>query len=511
MIVSDLALKSTAKSGSGPRTPYEQLFVKDEPAEVHLLVRLLSPIAEPEQELVGALQFQQKERKVKRTSDDTILMTEVERLNIRAERAATFHRFEHVFTLNSYHFLLRVTFFVNLYDAGTYSEQAVGSAKVWLEDVVSANNETLKVELVPADGTVFSYKEAEFSLDWSTISSSALSMEVRMRASKTTGWIFTTTRMFFVVFGWESRGTTWTPLYRSEVLSKPSEFLNGKSEMVFQLAEAYLNKVNGALENRPLRIEFFHMDSEDVPKLLAFLSTSLKSLRRAKESTKLDWRLNAFQQGEVTGTLTMGYSKVTHNRHFFVLHADFGGKVKDDFIYFALTLTEHRKQSSFGSFRSLKPFYNISRPSSDGKWECVYRSEAQMQVMGKHSVKFQLAKLTEGELNMGWREQPLCISFSYKRVVGKDIRIGSIETSVATLFDYSAGTMLPLTQSDSSGKGKLAGVNGYVVIGQPEENGSALFFPAHCVLGQSAPESSMLSATAENMDLEIPSESTATP
>lgn len=511
MIVSDMAFYATVNSGTGSRARYNQLFAKDGPAKVHLLVRLLSPALNEESQIVAALQIQRRERKVKKTSDNPLLMTEIERLNIPAGRVTTFNRFHRVFTLDRYEYLLIVTFLISSCNGDVYKEKASGKAKFWLTDVVEGEKETHKVELQPQEGAELRYREAEFSVDWSAMTECILSMELRMRVDMDEGWLFPTSRLCFIVFGWGTRSTSWTPLYRSEVLSKPTEFYNGEGEMVFGLVEASLNQIDGVLENRPLRIEIFQLVSGTPPKLLAFLGTSLKDLRQTKEKSEMDWRLNTFPHGEVMGTLTMGYSRISQNRHFFVLHAYFGGTVRSDSVYFALTLAEHGRHTLRRSLRSYKPFYCISRAKDDATWEHVYRSEAQTEMPGTGSVQFQLAKLTARDLTSIYDGGPLWISFYYERV-GRNIGIGYFKTSLAALSRHSAETVFPLQRPNSSGQAHSTCADGYAVLGEAQKSDLALFVPIHCVLGQAAPGgTSDVPPAIEEMEFDIPSSASTTP
>lgn len=510
MIITDVALQAFANSGTGSKARYSKLLAEDGPAKVHLLVRLLSPVSEEKQQIVAALQIQKgRQKNNKKVDESALLMTEVERLNMPAERVTTFNRFHHIFTLDRYQYYLVVKFLISSYDNDTYSEEAFCKAKVWLRDVVESDKETLKVELNSLTGGELRYREAEFSLDWTAMTTCTLSVEVRMKVNKVEGRMFSTNSLCFVIFGYEARCATWTPLYRSEVLSRPTEFLYGDSAMIFRLAEANLKQDKGALENHLLRIEIFHVVDGNLPKLLASLNTSLKKLRQAKKGTELDWGLNTFQQGEVTGTLTMHDSKVTQTRHFFVLDANLGSVVKSDFIYFALTLTDHRRHPLRRSFRSLKPYYFITHLQDDDGWENLYRSETQTQWTDKHSVRFELAKLKKRDLTTNRNEDPLCIVFNHERVIGKDILIGYLETNLATLSNAGAGTRLRLKLGESWDQAHLT-TDDYAIIGQAQKNDFALFLPIHCVFGQAIPEgTNTVSPAVEEIDYETRSSSSA--
>lgn len=335
------------------------------------------------------------------------------------------------------------------------------------------------------DGKTLMNTPAEFGVRWTKIVNAVLSIEVRMRVvDKNNGWPFATTKLFFILFRWEPQSETWMPLYQSEVLNKPSDAADAKGAMVFELAETFIKKANDGVDTRPLRFEFFHLETTGDLKLLGYLSTSMKRLRQARKSSTLDLRLNSFQEGELSGKLVMKTSKITLNRHFFVIQADFGGHIKGNFICFDLTLTEEHRRPSWRAFRSLRPFYLISRCSDNGVWEQVYRSEVLTQPAGKKAQRYQPAKLVERKLSAGKKSRAISISFYYERVGGGSIGIGYFNTNVETLFKVDVGNVFPLCPSRME---HSVDIEGYVRVEQAEEGDTFLLFAAQCILGKPPP------------------------
>eukprot|EP00177_Eucheuma_denticulatum_P008171 GFKZ01014878.1.p1 GENE.GFKZ01014878.1~~GFKZ01014878.1.p1 ORF type:complete len:512 (-),score=64.75 GFKZ01014878.1:2089-3624(-) len=487
MIISDFELQAAQHHFIAQSLSYDHIYRSDDPAEVRVLVRLPSASKHPNLEFLVTLQIKQNgdtshDSSAVRMNEPPMRMTEVERFYVKASAAADFVRFQHVFTRDQ-QYELCVTFLINL--GGNDMIKPIGSATFLLDDIIAADNERKNVRLMSPDSRTLMNTTAEFTVRWTKIVNAVLSFEVRMRVvDKNNGWPFATTKLFFILFRWEPQGDTWMPLYQSEVLNKPSDAANAKGAMVFELAETFLKKANDGVDTRPLRFEFFHLETTGDLKLLGYLSTSMKRLRQARKSSNLDLRLNSFQEGELSGNLVMKNSKITLNRHFFVIQADFGGHIKGNFICFDLTLTEEHRRPTWRAFRSLRPFYLISRCSDNGVWEQVYRSEVLTQPAGKKAQRYQPAKLVQRKLSAGKKSRAISISFYYERVGGESIGIGYFNTTVETLFEVDVGNVFPLSPSRMENS---VDIEGYVRVEQAEAGDTFLLFAAQCILGKPPP------------------------
>lgn len=204
-----------------------------------------------------------------------------------------------------------------------------------------------------------------------------LYLEVRMRIQYGSGWPFSTRRPFYILYRWETDISEWSAVYRSEVLTEPSQTPDAQGAMVFRIVNLPLSHVIGVYSKRPLRIEFFHykMSKEKDAKMLAYVETSIVDLRRTMSGSRMLMVLNIFPTGELVGNAVLQQSKVSSSKYFFSLMANFGGPVSGTLVYFGVGVVDvkrvrgairrARPLTEGGSQRlrphELRPFFTISR------------------------------------------------------------------------------------------------------------------------------------------------------
>lgn len=476
MIVSDFALYYARDEFLSPRRSRNAApFDDEDPASVKVLVRLPGAENLGNRVLVAVL-FLKEHEPPNRDETDAVMgvcqynitpvsWTEVERCTINADMALEYTEFKYLF-LTDRRYEMRVEFFTMEELPDGLHEEQLGFASAELTDIIEANHENLDVHLMSMTTREPTAGRAEFALSWITGVDDKLLLEVRVKINRKSGWPFSTNRPFFVLYRWEPRDKTWTPLYRSEVLTKVSDHPDARGSMFFQLAEIsthpadlHTNPPEEGNDTVPLRLEFFHYKTTEDPKLLGSSAVSLFALRQAQHHGKtLALRLNTFPEGELVGKLLMVDSRISKSRYFFSLQAEFGGDVVGDFVYFdlSLTLSKGMPRGVWG-IGLTRGFYCISRYNDKGRWEPVYRSEVSSCARGNHLFKYKIAKITAKKLNRGFDRRSLLIEFYREKVGSHNVVIGYIQTSVAALLETAIGTELPIESriSNCSGRARL--------------------------------------------------------
>lgn len=450
-------------------------FDFDEPAEIRVLVRLPEANHFSDVDIIGALQV------LEHDMEPAMQFTEVERYSATPADAVIFYRFEHIFNVNS-SYDLRVNFYVNTYINLRLTKEPIGSATVQLTDIIHATNEKREVQLLSPEGDRRLNMNAEFALEYARLLSAMLCIEIRVKVDKTKGWPFDTVRVFFVLFRWDPTSqATWTALYRSEVLVKPTDHPGANGFMVFQEVQKNLKQaIDGVNDDRPLRLEFFQYQEGQDGLLLGYFTTSLRHLRQQKSGNELNIQVNTYPQGELIGKLHMVTSRVTMKRHYFSLQMEFGGVVEGDFVYFDIVLSEETRGTLWKGHNSQRPFYKIVRYSDQGKWEEVYRSETpSLSRSSKRRYKFKVAKLSERKLAGGKSRSSFLIVFSFEDLSKKEVPAGHFQTTIEELTGAKPGHVFPLKSPDDS--------KAYFRILQAERGDLFTYFAAQCVLGSSEP------------------------
>lgn len=448
-------------------------FKDDEPAEVRVLVRLSDANNLSDVEIVGALNVLQH------GMDPPMQLTEIERYSANPSDAVDFYRFEHIFIAEK-NYQLRVNFYVSGYDVdGLPTKNPIGSATVKLQDIVDSENERKEVQLLSAEEDLPMHTKAEFALEYAKMIGAKFCLEVRIKVDKMEGWPFETTLPFFVLFRWDPKSLQgWTALYRSEVLGRPTDHPDAKGSMVYQEIQINLKNANDGIDDdRPLRIEFFQYKADDDGLLLGYFMTTLRDMRQQKPGKTLKWEVNTRPEGELIGELRMAATKVTMNRHYFSLQAEFGGVVKGAFVYFDIALTAEPGLPEWSSLLAFRPFYKIVRYGYHGKFDDVYRSEVPSQILSKskRGHKFMIAKLSERKLTGGSNRNLFCFVLCCENVEGEEVNLGYFYTSVEELTEAEPGRVFALTSPSGAEVG-------YVRLGQADRGESFTYFAAYCVL-----------------------------
>ncbi len=209
-----------------------------------------------------------------------------------------------------------------------------------------------------------------------------LAFEVKIKINKKLGWPFSTTRPFFVIFLYNYQTRVWDPVYRSEVLTQPSDHPNAHGSMYFQPAELNTEAMYDATQgmelsdDHELRIEMFHYKTQGSSKMLAYMHTTNLELRQASLNEKMDVEVNTFPEGELVGSVVLKDRKITAKLSFFSFLMEFGGDVAGHCLYLNVSL-QSVKEGRFSGFSSrtlTRPFYYLKRNENEA-WPSVYRSE----------------------------------------------------------------------------------------------------------------------------------------
>ena len=477
MLVSDIELHNAADRFASLHRNRYATFDDDGPAKLHVMVRL--PGAHkigPNNVLIAILSVQQHSGNMQ---DAKLPWTEENRISIKPEYGAHFTPFDYQFYSDKF-YDLRIAFqMATMLDSGAVTKP-VGFVHVNLADVIAGERERLDVDLLEMDGVPKQNAKAELRIEWCKCVDDKMNLEVRVKIQKRSGWPFSTTRPFFVLYRWEPIDGSWSPLYRSEVLTKVSASPHAKGCMVFQIAELDFLKDIPGNDDRPLRVEFFHYKTTDQPKLLGYVATSLLDLRQAKPRSELKLMLNTFPEGELVGRLFMNMSRLTSRRCFFSLQAEFGGDVNGVFVYFDVRLKDNNAHGNGRRNRSKhpRPFYTISRYGENGRWEEIHVSEVPSRAIGNRWHKYKMTKFTERKLNGENQRRSLSFVFWYQRPGLETLQIGHFETTVSELLEKQPGTLMPLSPQNRSG---------FVKFEQAEQTFSRLYFAFQCELGGSMP------------------------
>lgn len=409
---------------------------------------------------------------------------EVARFTQPAAQSASFRAFDHPFR-PAPGARARLTLLARPPRAPASDELPVAVAAVDVAALTAAPGERLEVPLEPAPGAQqpFAAPAVEFALEWVNSAGVQLVLEMRVRVRRESGWPFALARPFFVLYRWEPADVSWTPLYRSEVLTKESDRNDAKGAMIFSMANVFLGERHADVDDRPLRLELFHYKTTDAPKLVAYLSTSLRELRLAAEGAALKLELNTFLSGELTGKLSVHASRVTLRRHFFALEADLGGDVPGPSVYMDVNLLEERRGAPW---RRARPCYLVSRFNDRCKWEPIYRSSAPVRVFSKRNYsKYKIGKISEDKFLKGSLHRTIAVAFfnDGARDGADPAEIGHFITTLSMLFEASPGTNFVLAGPDGEGP-----CPGYVVFTQGGRNEEMTYLEFTCVLGRPPPE-----------------------
>lgn len=199
-----------------------------------------------------------------------------------------------------------------------------------------------------------------------------VSFDLVVTVKKKKTWPFSSARPFYIIHRSEPDGT-WKPLYRSEVLLRPTE---RRGAMRFKTIELKGGLVNDFNDNRPIRIEFLHFKLHgNNPRSLAFVETSVAALRQAANNSKLALEVKELSEGELCGALVLREAKVNSSRSHFVLETTFGDvdhPTETDTVYLDVTCTVERTEA--WPFNSSRLFFVVSRICQD-RSRVIYTSE----------------------------------------------------------------------------------------------------------------------------------------
>lgn len=405
--------------------------------------------------------------------------TEQEWLIIDAKHAHQFIQFQYVFGAET-QYDLRLDFC--LVDTTlSQPDQSIGYVSTTLSALLSAERERIELDVLSAPDYL-RYGNAHLKISWIRFRDDRIDLEMRFKIVKKYGWPFYTARPFFVLYRWEASNSSWTTLYRSEILLPPGRFSQSQDCLVFQVAELFFENTISKKDDMPLRIEFFHYKPGRCPKLLAYYVTSLRAMRQAKRGSCLKLNLNSFPEGDPVGQLRMVNSKMSEGASYFCLKAQFGGNVITDFVYFDLSLKNESMNGVKGLKKGLvsRPFFTICRYSDFGTWDQMYRSETLYRPTRDRVYRYEVAKLTKRKL-FEERKRRFLLFIFYHHVDQKEVEIGHIETTTAALLETELGIILPLWS-------RISDETGYVTLTQNEGAESRLYFAIHCVVGSPRPK-----------------------
>lgn len=271
--------------------------------------------------------------------------------------------------------------------------------------------------------------------------------EVKMQVDKKAGWPFSSARLFFVIYA-RNANDRWLPVYRSEVLTKPSDHPDAEKSMFFAPAEVknadLISPDRRALRSQDdqfvLRIEFFHYKTSAPSILIGYLETTAIKLRQAQVDNLVPLHVNSFTKGELVGSMTLRKKEITANTSYYSFMVKFGGELKKQFVVFdvSVNFANSKRVNAF-----TKPYFMVRRGNEDGP--LVYYSERPRQNRGGRyeykSVRISKKKLF-GKIDDKYR--PLLLGLYTWRLRKENMQLATIETSVLDLLAKDVGTKLPL-------------------------------------------------------------------
>lgn len=338
-------------------------------------------------------------------------------------------------------------------------------------------------------------QSAHLITQWCRSPNEKFGLQLRVKILKSEGWPFTARRPFWVLYRWEADISSWQAVYRSEVLTEQSTARNSDGCMIFTPAILDMRKLIDAGDNdtNPLRIEFFHYKFLGGPTLLAHVSTSLRHLRQAEETSPLDIVVNIVSKGELMGNLIVQSKILSASQNFFTLQATFGGPITGNLVYFSLRLSTPWRWRRRLGLRYSSSFYTISRYNDMQDWEEVWRSEGTRLKTSNNYALFQTAKITEIKLNDNQPHRPLAFRFHRLNANNNAIPIAYFVTTVSKCREEAIGATIPIFPipcTDDTVSMSAVGDNGecgYMVLYQSEERDTRKFFLMSCVLGKALP------------------------
>lgn len=461
MIVSDLELHfargqfaSLQSQDNSPTPPGA--------APLQLLIRMPSSDSLPPTAILNAhLHIQQHITTDVSTQAMTLPWLEENRVAIPTRPDGALVPFDYRF-LSDRRYDIRIEFFVVENKEGDRRDVCVGYVMTCLEDVLQAEHERLELQF-HSQTNHLQNSRVELALGWIKFWDHKMILKFHISVDKRSGWPFSMARPFFVLYRWEPAYSSWTPMYRSEVMASDTIF--GGRAFVYETVELLVRDALGNDDLRPMRLEFFHYKTKSDPKLLGYFGTTLQALRQVRGG-ELKMDVNTFPEGELVGKLKMTSSRVTALGCTFNIEANFGGDVEGDLVYFDVSLTSRETFT-----RSTRPLFSISKYSDRAVWEPVYRSTKARASRGSDVYRWDMAKVTERTLNGGRNRRTLSVEF-HQMIKGELHKLGRIETTVATLLEAKLGTSFALDGGD-----------GVVTLVAAEETDPKVYFGLHCLLG----------------------------
>ncbi len=375
---------------------------------------------------------------------------------------------------------LRVEFYDRHFEEG--DSDAICYADFTLGEILAAPRERFDAPVLdletklPVEGTV------RLSVVWMREWAARLVFEVKIKINKRLGWPFSTTRPFFVVFVRNFQTDVWDPVYRSEVLTQPSDLPDAHGSMYFEHAvlntQAMYDATQGMelSDNHPLRIEVFHYKTQGSSKMLAYMCTTNLELRQESLNEKMKMEVNTFPEGELVGSVVLKKRTITATLSFFSFLMEFGGDVAGYCLYLNVSL-QSVKEGRFSSFSSralTRPFYYLKRNENEA-WPSVYRSEIARTRFG-NIYQFKITRISLKKLNANNPSRSIAICFHRDSLRHGSPGIGYIETTEQDLRDMPLYAILPIRRDDGS-------YHGYARVEQKETNESRFFLSLVCFIG----------------------------
>lgn len=359
-------------------------------------------------------------------------------------------------------------------------QRPAGSLDTTLFQVL--HNGSLDVPLLPGPSRHVIANSAELDVKWQHASDELIVFDIHVKIDSKGGWPFFSKRPFFVLYRWEQPFKIWTPIYRSEVLTRPSNIREAAGAMVFRLASLSLVEAIGDDDTRPLRLEFFQYKHRDTPCMFAQFSTSLSQLRQVQPASPLKLSLNIFPKRDLVGSLVMQESRSTAKRTYFALRAQFGGPVEGRHVYFALSVLDRRQVSPSSRRRKEYIFYTVSHFQSRGVWEVLYTSEKRSRPNRKDSrMHFDLPRIAEYKFSSDSSSSSKLVLITIHSRQGASKRgepteVGQFSTSFDAMLKPRTDAPFILEKDKSSA--------GTVKLNQAEKSNRLMCFSISFVLGE---------------------------